>query len=82
MSEMVDRLAQAMVAFLITKDESTPPWEQADEEMRDAMREAVRHQLAAMRVPTAEMVFAARRSAPYDRDAEETWPIMIDEALK
>jgi len=38
--------------------------------------------IEAMRTPTEAMVQAVRASAPYDRDSAETWPIMIDEALK
>lgn len=38
--------------------------------------------IMAMREPTDAMVNAVRGSAPYDRDVAETWPIMIDTALK
>lgn len=81
MSEMVERLARAMVAFLITKDPTTPPWDDADEGMRDAMREAVRHQIAAMREPTAAMWDACTK-AQADFETGIGWGVMIDEALK
>lgn len=67
MSEMVERVARAMYGNL--------------DQRGDALVKAQRA-IEAMREPTEAMVQAARTSAPYDRDVTETWPLMIDEALK
>lgn len=68
----VDQVAQAIADYWLSDgfDPSEPS------------EGAARAAIAAMRVPTEAMVAVARRSAPYDRDVTETWPLMIDEALK
>lgn len=83
MSEMVDRVAKAMVEFLITTDPTTTPWDEADEEMRDAMREAVRPQIAAMREPTNDMIGAGAMETGVESYTMMCgYQAMIDEALK
>lgn len=52
-----------------------------DSQWRDYVADA-RAAIEAMREPSARMVRAGRDGAPYDRDAAEVWPDMIDEALK
>jgi hypothetical protein len=92
MSEIVERMARAayeryneqlnvgldpkIAAKHFNAWEALQPW------TRTHYIEAQRAALAVLHEPTEAMIQSARSSAPYDRDVTETWPIMIDEALK
>lgn len=85
MSEMVEMMARAMSVA----DKGDDLWDVMSEDGdgcgyvgKNEYRAMARAGIEAMRKPTEAMVIAARGSAPYDRDVDETWPIMIDEALK
>ena len=92
MSEMIERVAKAMCRYRAKNPvdgmSGTPRYE--DGPLLDTYIQInwawwesdARAAIEAMREPTECMVAAARRSAPYDRDAGEVWPLMIDEALR
>lgn len=81
MSEMVERVARAIFASQQMPGDD-PDFLKAHPWTQSACLLAARAAIEAMREPTVGMVQAARQSAPYDRDVMETWPLMIDEALK
>jgi len=74
MSEMVDRVAQAIADVWCDKPGNT--------EAARLFEKTARAAIAAMREPTLDMLGSGRRVHPYDCDVEESWPVMIDEALK
>ena len=74
MSEMVERVAKAMVD------------EDGDYTVRDHHRRRARAAIAAMREPTQRMLEVGRRGPNreymWDHDALVAWQDMVDEALK
>lgn len=83
MSEMVERVVQALrdreQNLMIAAHGGPVEFEGMVEGMVEDLARAA---IAAMREPSESMVQAARTSAPFDRDVTETWPLMIDAALK
>jgi hypothetical protein len=69
MSEMVERVARELA---VAADHAN--WEEFVPDARMAIR--------AMREPTEKMLKEGNRSTTDGRGAEESWPTMIDEALK
>lgn len=73
MSEMVQRVEAVLREKLrLVRDHGPPP----------TLADIARAAIAAMREPTEGMVSLSRSQKPYDRDCAETWPEMIDEALR
>lgn len=93
MSEMVERVARRAFEKEAHRWLDNPKkglqWKHLPEhtnqygcDCKDFWREVARAAIEAMQEPTEGMVQAVRKSAPYDIDAAESWPIMIDEALR
>lgn len=83
MSEMVERVAAAMV----DADFDVDSWRHVDENMKDRLRAMARAAIAAMREPTEAMVASGlaengRGAGTYEDYTLDAWQAMIDEALK
>lgn len=79
MSEMVDRVARAMVEHFRQGNKSAADEAQAVELFKSVARKAIE----AMRKPTEDMILAAiDEMDSADEGAGATWAAMIEEALK
>ena len=87
MGEMTDRAAASLREHLVNKfpDKAydcgtylTIVGQFANDELAEMVRVVMR----AMREPTDPMINAGRTLHPYDCDVAESWPVMIEEALK
>lgn len=95
MSGMVERVARAVLAFMVEEDPSTTSWDNAPVQGREGLMRLARVAIKAMREPTEAMIDAVDVSGETDagggnnatylvgkEEAAAVWRAMIDEALK
>jgi hypothetical protein len=79
MSEMIERIAKAMVGHVARNTyQAATAWEDGTEEAREEVRAVARLVIEEMREPTKAMTAAGISC----ECVEHTWQAMIDEALK
>jgi len=76
MSEMVERVARALVVLEPRQNDPSPSW------ILERNIRLARAAIAAMREPTETMVFSAESSGRTWDDVRANWRAMIDEALR
>ncbi len=85
MGEMVERVAKAIVDFMVKENGETTKWEDAPDEARAEMCRMARDAIEAMREPTDAMLERAKHTdikGPVKQADKMIYQAMIDEALK